>query len=159
MATEIERKFLVLKDPIPYATKALRLAQGYVAKEIDVSVRIRITDEERAQIGIKRRLSSTERAEFEFDVPVPEAREMIDQVCKGRVIEKTRYLIPAGSGLVWEVDVFHGNNDGLVVAEIELPHSDAPFDKPDWLGEEVTEDIRYLNNQLVENPWPGWVGS
>lgn len=156
MAREIERKFLTVGDPLPEATKSMRLIQGYLARENDVAVRVRITDDAHALIGIKRWLSHTERAEFEFSIPVAEGKQMIREISGSRVIEKTRHHVPAGNGLTWEIDVFHGSNEGLVVAEIELPSEDTPFKKPTWLGEQVTSDRRYLNNHLAVHPWPTW---
>ena len=156
MSREIEHKFLVTGDPFTSTTRSLHLIQGYLAREGDVSIRIRITDGKHAEIGVKRRLSPTERAEFEFPVPLAEAKEMLGDISGNRVIEKTRHHLPVDNGLTWEIDVFHGNNSGLILAEIELPEHDTEFHRPDWLGVEVTEDHRYLNNQLADHPWPTW---
>ena len=158
MTQEIERKFLVKEDPLPFATESRRLTQGYLAhdREEEVSVRVRTIDDKKAILGIKKRLSKPERAEFEFEVPISESVALIREIVGSRLVEKTRYLIPAAHGYTWEVDVFHGKNQGLVVAEIELPHEDAPFDRPGWLGEEVTADDRYLNHCLAHHPFQNW---
>lgn len=156
MSREIEHKFLVTGDPLPSATGRLHLVQGYLARENDVSIRVRITGGEYAEIGVKRRLSTTERAEFEFPIPLGEANEMLREIAGTRVIEKTRYHLPAGNGLSWEIDVFHGANSGLVLAEMEIPEHGTGFDRPDWLGAEVSDDPRYLNTHLAVHPWPTW---
>jgi CYTH domain-containing protein len=156
MSREIEHKFLVNGAPLSAAVNRLHLVQGYLARENDVSVRVRITDGEHAEIGIKRRLSTTERAEFEFPIPCTEAQQLLGEIAGSRIIEKTRHHLPAGNGLTWEVDVFHGANSGLLLAEIEIPEHGTVFNHPDWLGEEVTNDPRYLNTHLAVHPWPTW---
>jgi adenylate cyclase len=155
MGKEIERKFLVVKDkwdelakPIP---KAIR--QGYIAGDNKVSVRVRIQNQI-AILNIKKDINMLNRHEFEFEIPLYEGESIMEKVCKD-VIEKERYLIPVVNH-IWEVDVFAGRNQGLIVAEIELSSPDETFIKPLWIGEEVTFDSKYLNTSLAENPFDTW---
>ena len=151
MGTEIERKFLVRGDAWRKGTKPMECAQGYLAAGPPVSVRVRIMDG-RAILNIKTATLSLTRAEYEYDIPMNDAREMIDNLCEGSVIKKSRHLIPF-AGNTWEVDEFHGENDGLVVAEIELDAEDAPFEKPPWVGEEVSHAPRYQTPPLTQDPY------
>jgi len=154
MATEIERKFLVSAD-WPRPAQGTRLLQGYLSRGA-VSVRVR-TSAERAWLTVKGPTSGLSRAEFEYEVPLVDAEEML-ALSPTKPIEKTRYLVPLGRHVV-EVDVFAGENAGLVVAEIELATEDESFDKPSWLGEEVTTDPRYRNTALAESPYSTWQSS
>jgi len=154
MGTEIERKFLVHSDAWREGAKPMECAQGYLAAGPPVSVRVRIMDG-RAMLNIKTATLSLTRAEYEYEIPMNDAREMIDKLCTGSVIKKSRHLIPF-AGNTWEVDEFHGDNEGLVVAEIELDAEDASFEKPSWAGEEVSHDPRYLNSHLSQNPYCNW---
>ena len=95
------------------------------------------------------------RSEFEYPIPLADARQMLTELCGAGVIDKTRYQLPQGD-LCWEIDVFHGDNDGLIVAEIELPSEGTSFEKPAWLGEEVTGDSRYYNSALSTTPYKNW---
>ena len=152
MAQEIERKFLI-KDPgIVDALAGERLTQGYLSHDKNATVRVRIAGT-RGWLTIKGKTVGATRSEFEYPVPEQDARQMLDELCGA--IDKTRYRLPQGA-LCWEIDVFHGDNDGLIVAEIELPSEDTPFDKPDWLGEEVTGDPRYYNSALSSTPFNQW---
>jgi adenylate cyclase len=99
--------------------------------------------------------SGISRFEWEKEIPLEEAKSLMIQ-CDSKVIEKTRYLVPEKNGLMFEVDEFYGDNEGLTIAEIELPSEDHPFDKPDWLGKEVSGDLRYYNSSLVKNPFKKW---
>lgn len=137
MATETERKFLVKGEFRHLATREINIIQAYLSIDPDKTIRIRIADD-KAFITIKGRASagSISRGEWEFPVPLSDASEMMKLCIKGRIV-KTRYLIPAGKH-TWEVDVFHNENDGLVIAELELSSDDENFEKPGWLGEEVT---------------------
>ncbi|MCI0505232.1 MAG: CYTH domain-containing protein [Gammaproteobacteria bacterium] len=155
MATEIERKFLVLNDDWrKLATRQKILKQGYFAGGGKASIRIRVVDES-ANINIKSATLDVARKEYEFPVPYADAREMLEQLCEKPLIEKTRYYVPYGNH-IWEVDEFTGDNAGLVVAEIELLEMNESFEKPPWLGEEVSHDTRYYNVCLVKHPYKDW---
>ena len=155
MATEIERKFLVTNnDWRSLATDHKVMMQGYFGTGEKASVRVRISGDT-ANINIKSATLDVVRREYEVPVPLTDAREMIEHLCQKPVIEKTRYYIPQDQH-VWEVDVFAGDNEGLVVAEIELKDPDEKFDKPAWIGEEVSHDTRYYNVCLVKNPYKNW---
>lgn len=148
MALEIERKFLVRTDGWREAVRdSRRLCQGYLARTSRVVVRVRIADDAEARITVKGCGSALVRQEFEYDIPVEDARALM-QLTLGRVVEKRRHIVPAGDE-TWEVDVFEGEHAGLVLAEIELDREDAAFARPDWLGEEVTGDERYYNVALA----------
>ena len=150
MATEIERKFLV-KDMSfkALATSVVELAQGFLSTDADATVRVR-TSGDSAWITVKSRNRGAVRGEWEYAVPVADAREMLDRCCGDRKIVKTRYIVDAGEGLNWEIDVFHGRHEGLVVAEIELPAADTPFARPEFIGREVTGDPAYYNSVLCK---------
>jgi adenylate cyclase len=153
MAAEIERKFLVRGDGWKASTDGgSHLRQAYLASNDRCAIRVRIKDEDKAYVTLKSAKPGSSRDEFEYAVPVADAREMLD-LREGDVIEKTRYRVPAGD-LTWEIDVFSGAHQGLVVAEIELPDESAQFDRPDWLGDEVTHDKRYYNASLALNGMP-----
>jgi adenylate cyclase len=118
-------------------------------------VRIRLQGRD-GKLTIKGRKVGGAAPEFEYDLPEEDARFLLENLCLRPLVEKTRYHVGAADGHVWEVDEFHGANDGLVVAEIELDAPDEPFDKPDWVGKEVTADSRYTNARLVERPYSTW---
>lgn len=149
MATETERKFLVRGEYKKYAVKAINITQGYLSVDPSKTIRIRITDDE-AFLTIKspRKAGVFSRGEWEFRIPVDDAADLLEISLPGRVI-KTRYIIPAGD-FKFEVDEFHDKNEGLVVAEIELRSEEDVFDKPEWLGEEVTGDPRYYSSMLIK---------
>lgn len=161
MAIEIERKFLVAGDGWRAAAhEVLPMAQGYLndASSLDSgamrsSVRLRISGE-RAWLNIKSHETGCSRQEFEYPVPVADARALLG-LCVGGTIDKRRHLVRHGAHL-WEVDEFLGDNDGLVVAEIELGSPDEEFERPDWLGAEVTDDTRYYNLALASEPYSRW---
>lgn len=147
MAKEIERKFLVTGTAYRVlAVKAREMAQGYICREPDSTVRVRVADGE-GFITVKTRNHGATRNEWEYPIPAADARDMLAEAC-GPLVEKTRYVVPAGDGLNWEVDEFHGRLEGLVVAEIELPSEDTPFARPEFIGSEVTGDPRYYNSNL-----------
>lgn len=147
MAKEIERKYLVKDDSYKgMATGIVEIAQGYLSTDPDRTVRIRIIGEN-ANITVKTRNHGAERNEWEYEIPADEAKEILEEACVG-FISKTRYLIPESHGLMWEVDEFHGANEGLKVAEIELPAPDAAFSLLPFVGEEVTGDPAYYNSNL-----------
>lgn len=155
MAQEIERKFLVAGDFKQYARKSEHIVQGYLNSTPERTVRVRIKDDKGYMTvkGISSQ-SGVSRFEWEREIPVNEARELIN-ICEPGVIDKTRYLIDVGSH-TFEVDEFYGENEGLVMAEIELSSEDEEFIRPSWLGEEVTGDIRYYNSVLMTNPYKRW---
>lgn len=155
MGKEIERKFLVTSDAWrDRAGDGTRMRQGYIIGGSRGSVRIRIAGDA-AQLNIKSATLGVERLEYEYDIPMADAEEMLDRLCQGPLIEKWRYLLAYG-GLSWEVDVFEGDNAGLVVAEVELDHPNQPFEKPDWLGREVSHEPRYYNTELSKHPFRRW---
>ncbi|HSW12352.1 MAG TPA: CYTH domain-containing protein [Solimonas sp.] len=155
MPIEIERKFLVSGDGWrAQASRSLEMRQGYLGGESGkASVRVRL-EGEAAKLNIKAAVVGSARAEYEYDIPPPQAREMLENLCVGR-LEKVRHYIEL-DGLTWEVDEFINDNAGLVVAEIELDSADQPFGRPAWLGREVTEERRYYNHHLALHPWRTW---
>ena len=155
MAFEIERKFLIEKD-LWYAVKkpvGVDIIQSYLVNEPGKVIRIRVTDS-KGFITIKGPAENAIRQEFEYPVPREDALEILNLFSPKR-IEKTRYKIEF-HGHLWEVDEFFGENDGLIIAEIELKSPEESFDRPSWLGEEVTQDHRYYNSYLSENPYTKW---
>ncbi len=154
MATETERKFLVKTElmKLPSLQQGIPILQGYLHSQEDRSIRVRLAGQ-KAFLTIKGKSSGLSRPEFEYEIPVSDAREMM-QLCSGKV-EKTRYKIPM-EGFCWEVDVFAGMNEGLVLAEIELESEDQVFPRPEWLGKEVSFDSRYQNACLAKNPFMLW---
>lgn len=156
MPIEIERKFLVNRDFRTFATKKIQIIQGYLSSIPERTVRIRIWAK-KAFLTIKGKTNSsgTSRFEWEKEITPDEALELLD-LCEPGVIRKSRYIIPADHNLVFEVDEFYGDNEGLILAEIELPQEDLPFKKPEWLGKEVTNIPRYYNAALVKHPYKTW---
>jgi adenylate cyclase len=155
MALEIERKFLVATDAWRDAvTSSVSIVQGYIAETDSCSARVRIQGEF-GSLNFKGLTIGSMRDEFEFPIPVDEAREMMARFCGSRTIEKVRHHVTV-DGHVWEVDEFGGANAGLVVAEVELGSLDETPTIPPWAGEEVTDDVRYYNIRLVEHPWTEW---
>lgn len=155
MSQEIERKFLVVGDFKQFAKKSVRITQGYLNSAPERTVRVRLKGE-KGYMTIKGLSSESglSRFEWEKEIPMTEAQELL-KICEPGVIDKTRYLIDVGSH-TFEVDEFYGENEGLVIAEIELSSEDEHFVKPEWLGEEVTGDIRYYNSMLMKNPYKRW---
>lgn len=155
MAQEIERKFLVKGDFKPDAFKSTRISQGYLSSVPERTVRVRIKGNQGfLTIKGKGNHSGISRYEWEKEIPLNEAEELM-KLCEPGVIDKTRYLIRSGNH-VFEVDEFYGENEGLVVAEVELASENEPFEKPDFIGQEVTGDIRYYNSQLMQHPFKEW---
>ena len=155
MGVEIERKFLVVDDRWRQAVSdQTAMAQGYLSTTADHTVRVRIRDD-RAMLTVKGRPKGLVRREFEYEIPRSDAQIMLDEMCAGEAVEKTRFYIPHGDK-TWEVDVFKGRNQGLVVAEIELRRPDEEVELPDWIGDEVTGQTRYYNARLVERPFDTW---
>jgi CYTH domain-containing protein len=149
MATETERKFLIKSEFRHLANKQINITQAYFVIDTAKTIRLRITDD-KAYITVKGGpgAGSITRNEWEFEIPVRDAREMIGLCLPGRIV-KTRYLVPSGKH-TFEVDVFHEKNEGLVIAEIELTSEDEHFLKPEWLGEEVTGQAQYYNANLIK---------
>jgi adenylate cyclase len=154
MGEEIERKFLVSGDAWRETAKGTRYRQGFLSTEPERTVRVRVAGP-RGSITVKGKNVGPRRAEFEYEIPMDDAERMLDTLCKRPVIEKMRYTLVVGSH-TWEIDVFEGDNVGLVVAEIELGSADEAFEKPEWVGDEVTGDPRYFNSNLVANPYRTW---
>lgn len=147
MAREIERKFLVVSDAWQaVATSSLLLRQGYLSSNAKATVRVRSKDNTRAVLTLKGPTSGLTRAEYEYDIPIADARELL-AMAEPHVVEKRRYLVPDGD-VIWEVDVFLGRHEGLVLAEVELDDENQSVQLPDWVGAEVTEDDRYNNASL-----------
>jgi adenylate cyclase len=155
MAQEIERKFLVSGDFHPFVTKSIHIVQGYLSSLPERTIRVRITDHS-GFLTIKGKVndSGTSRFEWEKEITLDEAIELL-KLCEPDVIDKVRHLVKAGSH-TYEIDVFLGNNIGLVIAEIELEHENDSFEKPEWLGEEVTGNPKYYNSMLIKNPFSLW---
>lgn len=148
MAIEIERKFLVDSDDWKKeVSDAIPIRQGYISSDAERTVRVRIWGDS-GKFAIKSKPKNATRLEFEYDIPKSDALEMLDTLCSFPQIQKTRFLIPRGKH-IWEVDVFEGHNQGLILAEIELSSEDEEFEKPAWLGKEVTLDFRYSNSYLA----------
>lgn len=153
MAQEIERKFLLRDDRWRGGAPGAEIRQGYLQADAERTVRVRIAGS-RAFLTVKGPIKGVSRLEFEYAVPVSEARQMLE-LCRRPLIEKTRYRIEH-AGMVWEVDEFHGENAGLVLAEIELSAENQTFEKPAWVGTEVTGDFRYYNSSLMREPYSRW---
>jgi CYTH domain-containing protein len=154
MAIEIERKFLVINDGWKSAAAGVICRQGYIPATDDFSVRIRTADD-KAFIAVKQRRTGIARAEYEYAIPLSDAAEMLASLERGGIVEKVRYEVPF-EGLTWEVDVFGGDNKGLIVAEVELTSEEQPIVLPGWVGQEVTDDPRYLNVNLSKYPYSLW---
>jgi len=158
MATEIERKFIVVgagwRDRV---RRSERLRQGYIANSGTASVRVRI-GAQHAWLNIKGMVIGPARDEFEYEIPLADAEVLLGRLAAGDPIDKTRHWIEHG-GHEWEVDEFHGANEGLVVAEIELTSIDEAFSRPDWIGDEVTELGRYYNVSLIGHPYRDWTAA
>lgn len=152
MALEIERKFLVCGDYKSSAAGSQHIVQGYLNLEKERTVRVRLKDS-KGFLTIKGKNHGISRFEWEQEINADDAAGLLG-LCKG-VIDKTRWLVPV-DGHTFEVDEFHGDNEGLVVAEIELGSEEEEFTRPSWLGEEVSHDIRYYNSQLMLNPYRNW---
>ena len=153
MAIEIERKFLVHGEGWRCGAAGTDYQQGYLAIEPQCSVRVRLSGDG-AWLTIKGASAGLTRPEFEYLIPLEDAKALLE-LCLPGVISKTRYVLTHGEHR-WEIDEFHGDNDGLLLAEIELAREDETFDKPDWLGEEVSNDPRYYNAALSAHPYCQW---
>ena len=163
MPTETERKFQVTGDFMPYVTKSYRICQGYLSSVPERTVRVRIKAD-KGYITVKGIGSDSgmSRYEWEKEIPVEDASDLL-KLCGPGIIDKTRHIVPAVSGEdrygcshTFEVDEFHGENEGLIIAEIELSTEDEEFVRPQWLGEELTGDTRYYNSYLSSHPYKSW---
>ncbi|MCX7783691.1 MAG: CYTH domain-containing protein [Meiothermus sp.] len=154
MGTETERKFLIRSWGWKQGAVGVMYRQGYLCREEARTVRVRIAGD-KAYLTIKGQVQGMTRLEYEYPLPLADAQELLDRLCLRPLIEKTRYRVEY-RGRVWEVDEFAGENQGLVVAEVELKLPEQPLELPDWVGEEVTHDPRYLNANLVEHPFSRW---
>lgn len=154
MGSEIERKFLLRDGSWRAGASGVALRQGYLSSAKERTVRVR-TVGECGWITVKGLTRGIRRQEFEYQIPVADAREMLDSLCERPLIEKVRYRIPH-AGHTWEVDEFLGDNQGLVLAEVELVDESVNVELPPWAGEEVSGDPRYFNSSLAKSPWSNW---
>jgi adenylate cyclase len=154
MAREIERKFLVKNDSWKRGRQGLSCRQGYLVKNEAVTVRVRVLGDN-GYLTVKGRTVGMTRDEFEYRIPLEDATAMLGSMCSGGIVEKIRYHVEV-SGFTWDVDEFLGENSGLVLAEVELEDEAQTPELPDWLGQEVTGDVRYYNAYLAEKPFSAW---
>ncbi len=154
MAKEIERKFLVKGDDWRKLAKGTHYRQGYLSTVKERTVRVRTIDD-KGFLTIKGITVGATRAEYEYEIPAQDANAMLDNLCEKPLIEKYRYKIDY-EGFTWELDEFEGDNQGLIVAEIELADENEKFGIPEWIGEEVTGDPRYFNSNLTKQPYTTW---
>ncbi len=155
MATEIEHKFLLRNDRWrSQVERSARLRQGYLTSDARCSVRVRVANGQ-GFLNLKSGTLGIQRSEYEYSIPLAEAEEILDTLCEKPLLEKTRHYLHFGEHL-WEIDEFAGDNAGLIVAEVELSRIDELFARPDWLGEDVSHDIRYYNSQLARHPYRNW---
>ncbi|MCK4888804.1 MAG: CYTH domain-containing protein [Candidatus Aminicenantes bacterium] len=154
MGKEIERKFLIKGNDWKKNSKEVLFRQGYLSTVKERTVRVRTIDN-KGFLTIKGITVGATRAEYEYEISVSDANEMLDSLCEKPIIEKTRTKIEY-KGLIWEVDEFFGENEGLIVAEVELVSEDQEPAIPEWIGEEVTGDPRYFNSNLIKNPFKNW---
>ena len=153
MPLEIERKYLVTSDAYKAGANPVEITQVYLTIQDNLAIRVRI-EEHHASIAIKSKISERVNREYEYNIPLDEARSLMN-LSQYSSITKTRHLVDYKNHL-WEVDEFHGENEGLIVAEIELDDENEEFEIPPWLGEEVTADYRYLNSNLAKSPFSNW---
>ncbi len=156
MPEEIERKFLIDRDKLVLPDRGVEIHQGYLplSEASKTVVRIRIKGD-KGLITVKGENLGAVRAEYEYEIPIADAREMLGTLCQRPIIEKTRYEIVVG-GHLWEVDLFRGDNAGLMIAEVELSHVDETFERPGWVTSEVTDDTRNYNAILLAHPYSQW---
>jgi adenylate cyclase len=158
MSVEIERKYLVTGDAWrEHASGSVHIRQAFLALDGKASVRVRIRNSAEATLTVKSRAAGLSRLEFEYPVPLMDAEAMLP-LRLGAIIEKRRWLVPY-AGMTWEIDTFLGDNDGLVVAEIELRDEHQQFDLPHWIGREVTGSSKYYNSSLARRPYCTWSGA
>jgi CYTH domain-containing protein len=154
MPTEIERKFLIKGDEWRSLATGTLYRQGYLSTKKGCTVRVRLVGNQ-GYLTIKGLTQGFSRPEYEYPIPAEDAREMLDNLCDRPLIEKTRYKIEF-AGLIWEVDEFTGENQGLIVAEVELPDENHSLELPDWIDKEVSDDPRYYNVNLAQHPFSQW---
>jgi CYTH domain-containing protein len=154
MGIEIERKYLIASDDWRGLAEGIDYRQGYLSTVKERTVRVR-TIGDRGFLTIKGISIGASRVEYEYEIPADDTHEMLDELCERPLIEKKRYRIPVAH-LIWEIDEFFGENQGLILAEVELISEDQPIDLPEWIGEEVTGDPRYFNSSLVARPYSTW---
>lgn len=154
MGVEIERKFLVKKDALPELKNGRMISQGYIQTSDHTVVRARVKGD-KGYLTIKGKSDGMRCAEYEYEIPVTDACEIISNLCNGKCVEKTRYEIKIAKH-IWEVDVFHGENEGLIVAEVELAQENEEVDIPTWVAEEVTGQTQYFNASLLHHPYKKW---
>jgi len=154
MAVELERKFRVIGAAWKAGAVGVAYRQGYLSTVKERTVRVR-TVGGRGFLTVKGLTRGVARLEFEYEIPAADATRMLDELCERPLIAKTRYRVPFG-GLVWEIDEFHDENEGLVVAEVELSDAGQRFDRPAWIGTEVSGDPRYFNSNLILHPYRTW---
>ena len=155
MAVEIERKYLVVNDKWKsFVESEAAMKQGYLATVANASIRVRVA-KGRAYLNIKSATVGIRRAEYEYEIPLQDGEEMLANLTSGSVIDKVRYKVRCGDH-VWDLDLFHGDNSGLMVAEVELDSEDESFEMPQWAGEEVSGDVKYYNSSLVKHPYCDW---
>ena len=164
MAEEIERKFKLISDEWrSLSIRSLKIQQGYLQSGVKAdqasSIRIRIEEVDsnqiKATINVKSAEMSVHRMEYEYSIPISDARMMLDTLCEKPVLVKTRFLVPYANHL-WELDIFEGDNAGLEIAEVELKNINEQVEIPDWIGQEVSDDPRYYNNHLLVQPYKLW---
>jgi CYTH domain-containing protein len=153
VGTEIERKYLV-KDASWKTVEGVRYRQGYLNSQKERTVRVRTVGDQ-GFLTVKGPNVGAVRPEYEYEIPTKEANEMLDLLCEKPLIDKTRYKV-GHAGLVWEIDEFHADNQGLVVAEVELDSDRTDFARPAWVGEDVTGDPKYFNSNLIKKPYTKW---
>jgi adenylate cyclase len=154
VAIEIERKYLIDLEKLNKLPKGLDIKQGYINTADKTAVRVR-TKGNKGYLTIKGENKGASRLEFEYEIPLKEANEMLEKLCKKPIIDKTRYIIEHDKH-IWEIDIFYGDNDGLIVAEVELSCEDEDIVLPNWVKEEVTDDVRYYNSNLMDHPYKDW---
>jgi len=154
MGKEIERKYLIKDDTWRKQASGTTYRQGYLSTVKERTVRVRTIDD-KGFLTIKGITIGATRREYEYEIPMADANEMLDELCEKPIIEKTRFKI-SHAGLTWEIDEFSGVNQGLIVAEVELESEDQNIDFPPWVGEEVSGDPRYFNSNLIANPFANW---
>jgi adenylate cyclase len=152
---EIERKFLLVADSwrSQVVGQPRRLSQGYLFSDPRKSVRVRLAGDS-ATLTVKGTRSGISRLEFQYPIPPADAARLL-ALCQGPLIDKTRHIVHH-AGMKWEIDIFHGDNEGLRIAEIELEHEDQPIDLPEWVGEEVSHDPKFYNSELTRHPYCSW---
>lgn len=158
MPIEIEHKFLVINDDWrQQVSHTAQYQQGYLSSDARNSIRVRVSDTQ-AWLNLKSATIGNYRQEYEYPIPLTDAIDILENLCKKPLIIKTRHFVQQGTH-IWEIDEFHGENQGLIVAEIELSQLNEDFEKPAWVGQDVTSDLRYYNNNLAKFPYLEWKGT